>query len=580
METNEIYFSTQWKNMLGYADNEIENKLEEWEKRVHLDDVTAVHAEINKHLEGLTPFYSSEHRLLCKDGTYKWVLDRGKVMQFDNEGKPLRFIGTHKDISDRKEKELQLAYERFLLDSLMDFTPESIFFKDLDSKFIRANKTAAINLGCKEVSEIIGKSDFDFYDKELAEECFQTEQEIIRTGIPYHAEEYRQSKNGPKNWGITRKMPLLDPEGKIVGTFGMSVNINEIKKAGDALRESEEYTKSILQAIPDLIFIMDSDAAFLDYRTSSDEMLAFPKEFFLQKSVLEVFPNKLGVKFRDAIKTVIETQQKLTIEYDLDANNIYGNYECYLYPFSNQRVIAIVHNVTIQKQNEEELRISRNQLKNFAAHLQDVREEERVLLAREIHDDLGQILVALKIDIGIFKQQVLKNINETALADVQVQIDKIYNLVDKTIKTTRKIMTGLRPEVLELVGFQESVRLYIEEFKDRYKLTCKCHCPENEVSVDPEKSIALFRILQEALTNIAKHANATEIEVSLEVVDNQLNMRIADNGVGLDQNKEARQDSYGLIGMKERVYLLDGKLSITSAPGEGTVVFVEMPYQN
>ncbi|HET7734228.1 MAG TPA: ATP-binding protein, partial [Paludibacter sp.] len=159
------------------------------------------------------------------------------------------------------------------------------------------------------------------------------------------------------------------------------------------------------------------------------------------------------------------------------------------------------------------------------------------------------------------------------------RFEQMYSLVDKTIKTTRKIMTGLRPDVLELVGFQEAARMFTAEFTERYQIQCSFTSPTPEVKVDSQRSIALFRILQEALTNIAKHANATEVEVVVSIVDDKFIMKIADNGVGLDERKQIRQDSYGLIGMKERVYLLEGKLTVSGKPGVGTTVFVEMPYE-
>ncbi len=108
-KTNEVFFSKQWKRMLGYEDHEIENKLEEWEKRVFPEDKEMTYEILNRHIRGETPVYISEHRMLCKDGTYKWILDRGKIMSFDYDGKPLRFIGTHTDISERKETQENIS---------------------------------------------------------------------------------------------------------------------------------------------------------------------------------------------------------------------------------------------------------------------------------------------------------------------------------------------------------------------------------------------------------------------------------------------------------------------------------------
>ena len=575
--TNEVYFSTQWKNMLGFEDNEIENNFNEWEKRVHPDDLISVHELLEKHIQGITPIYSSEHRLMCKDGTYKWILDSGKIMQRDIDGKPQRFICTNKDISDRKEKEIMLENERFLVNSLMNFTPESIFFKDLNSKFIRVNEASARSMGCNEVSEVVGKSDFDFYDNEYALKTYNDEQEIIRTGTPYHAEEAGHTIDGRQTWGITNKMPLRNSSGEIVGTFGLSINISQRKQAELALLESERYTNSILQAIPDLIFILDSNGVFIDFKTGNLQDLALPKERFVNRNLFEVMPEPVACLLKEKIDAVLMGQPRSSVEYYIETPGGNNDFECFIFPFGKDKVIAVVRNITARKHIEAELKSSQEQLKSFAAHLQNIREEERVSLAREIHDELGQILIALKIDLGIFKQRIFKAVKDVEVEDIRLKFDQIYSLVDKTIKTTRKIMTGLRPEVLEMVGLQEAVRLATLEFSERYRIKCNFSSPVSEIELGSQQSIALFRILQEALNNIVKHAKATEVDVLISIVDGKFIMKIADNGIGLDETKQLRNDSYGLLGMKERVYLLDGKLTVTGISGKGTTILIEMP---
>lgn len=577
--TNEIYFSKQWKSMLGYEDHEVENNLKAWKRLVHSGDEVRLNELIEKFLSGETPLFQVEQRLLCKDGTYKWILARGKVMTRDDDGKAIRCIGTHKDISVSKQRELTLAYERYLLDSLMNFAPERIYFKDLESRFVRVNKATALGMGCHDVSEVVGKTDFDFFDLESATKAYNAEQEIIRTGNSFYGEESSILNNGVKTWGISNKMPLLNPEGVVVGTFGLSIDITERKRTEEALRESEHYTNSILQAIPDLIFILDANGVYLDFKTGNIEDLALPKEKFINKNVCEVLPQSVANLIKTNIDRVLETQLTTSVEYQIETSGTNNDFECFILPFGQNRVIAMVRNISKRKHVEEELKNSQLQLKNFAAHLQNIREEERVSLAREIHDELGQILIALKIDLGIFKQVTFKVVNEVNKEDVSDRFDQIYSLVDKTIKTTRKIMTGLRPEVLDIVGFHEAARLATLEFSERYLIYCNFSSTISEIELDSQHSIALFRILQEALTNIAKHAKATEVDISVDIIENKFVMKISDNGVGLDKNKQIRQDSYGLLGMKERVYLLDGKLTITGRPGKGTTLLVEMPYK-
>ena len=243
--------------------------------------------------------------------------------------------------------------------------------------------------------------------------------------------------------------------------------------------------------------------------------------------------------------------------------------------------IIIQHDdITDRKIAEEALRNSQDQLKKFAAHLQNVREEERVLLAREIHDELGQILIAIKIDMGMLKQNVIKGISKEHAEEVLSKFDVLFSLVDNTIKTARKIMTDLRPEVLDLLGFIETIKQHLNAFQERYKITCHFENTKTNIELDSQQSVALFRIIQEALNNVAKHSKATELRVILEQKNNQLSLEIVDNGIGFDENQKKNSDSYGLIGMKERVFLLDGELTITGKKDHGTSVKVVMPYLN
>ena len=250
--------------------------------------------------------------------------------------------------------------------------------------------------------------------------------------------------------------------------------------------------------------------------------------------------------------------------------------------FDNEKQIthflAIKEDISDQKKSEKALSDSQEQLRKFASHLQNVREEEKVALAREIHDELGQILVALKIETGMLKLKVLNaNANKNS-EEILPKFDKIVDLIDSTIKTARRIMSGLRPELLEIHGFVGASKEYIMNFETRNNLNCKFESNIPNLEMTKQQSLAFFRILQEATNNIVKHAKATEVEIQLKVENNKLIMEIIDNGVGFDKNSPKRKDAYGMIGMNERVILLNGKMDINSKVGKGTTIRVEVPY--
>jgi len=236
--------------------------------------------------------------------------------------------------------------------------------------------------------------------------------------------------------------------------------------------------------------------------------------------------------------------------------------------------------ITERRLAEEALNNSQQELRKFASHLQNVREEEKLVLAREIHDDLGQILVALKIDLGMFKKKISRGNENINSEEILSKFDDLSNLVDNTIKSARRIMNGLRPELIELLGFEAACKSYLHDFEETHQISSQFKSTIMNLNIDLEQSVALFRILQEALTNVAKHAKAKVVKVQLSNQTNKLIMEIIDNGVGFDENNKGRQDSYGMIGMKERVFLLEGELNITSKVGKGTSIRVEIPYIN
>lgn len=230
-----------------------------------------------------------------------------------------------------------------------------------------------------------------------------------------------------------------------------------------------------------------------------------------------------------------------------------------------------------RKKTEEALIETQEKLKKFAAHLQSVREEERISLAREIHDELGQILVAIKIELGVLIQRVMNEEDENLRNDCLLRLNRLSGLVNDTINSSRRIMTDLRPAMLDFLGFIEAGRQHVMKFGERYQIECDFINDLSDVKIDMQQSVALFRILQESLNNIAKHARASEVSVHIGSDNKAMFLEISDNGQGFDMSQMRRMDSYGVLGMMERALLLEGTFNISSSPGEGTLVRVEMP---
>ncbi|HXM20127.1 MAG TPA: PAS domain-containing sensor histidine kinase [Terriglobales bacterium] len=237
---------------------------------------------------------------------------------------------------------------------------------------------------------------------------------------------------------------------------------------------------------------------------------------------------------------------------------------------STRAVCLIASDLSEMKRAEQELRASSEQLRNLAAHLLSVREEERARISREVHDELGQSLTAVKMDLAWLAGRLPRR-NGPMLK----RIRSTRQLADSIIQSIRRISTELRPAVLDL-GLAAAVEWQVQEFQARSGIQCKLRLLTREV-VASNASTAMFRIFQETLTNVARHAKATRAEVVLQKQRDRLVLLIRDNGRGFDQADPSLSKSLGLLGMRERAAILGGRVNISSAPGKGTTVAAWIP---
>lgn len=235
------------------------------------------------------------------------------------------------------------------------------------------------------------------------------------------------------------------------------------------------------------------------------------------------------------------------------------------------RALGTTQDITELKQHEEALLKSRQSLRELAAHHEKVREAERTDIAREIHDELGQYLTALRMDAAMIRIRFGEGNPELAPL-----VASMMHTIDTTIGVVRNLATSLRPGALDM-GLVSAAEWLLAGFQERTRIPCQLQVLPGEVVLDDERSTAAFRILQESLTNIARYAEATKVCVRIEQTDNILTMEIRDNGAGFDPAEVGRRKTFGLMGIRERVLQFGGESRIDSALGSGTTVHIWMP---
>ncbi len=241
------------------------------------------------------------------------------------------------------------------------------------------------------------------------------------------------------------------------------------------------------------------------------------------------------------------------------------------FPDSGPLRLVIKHeNITARKLAEQDQLASALRLKRLAAHLETVREEQSATIAREVHDELGGTLTMVKLGLATYTARLPDS------ATQKESLNQILDQVDAALQTVKRISSDLRPATLDTLGLVATIRWYAAQFTQMTGLATELHLPEF-VRLSRQRSMATFRIIQEALTNVAKHAEASKVSISMQKSRSKLTVKINDNGIGMTNNWQLKKDSFGLIGMRERAQYLDGLLSIIATPDKGTTLFLKIP---
>ena len=248
-------------------------------------------------------------------------------------------------------------------------------------------------------------------------------------------------------------------------------------------------------------------------------------------------------------------------------------------PFRNTggELVGIVEDfkdISERRGSEQELRESHERLRDLATHLQVVREEERSRIAREIHDELGQALTALKMDVHWLSHRC-----PTEEQEIKKKLGAMSIVIDNTVRAVKRISSELRPILLDDFGLSAAIEWHAEEFSERTGIECRIVSDPEEIVLDQACSIAIFRVFQESLTNIARHADASEVNVSLKKNSTNFKMVIRDNGKGIKSHDITDPRSFGLTGMRERVHYLKGEINIYGSESQGTTVEISLPIE-
>ena len=519
--------------------------------------------------------------------------------------------------TERRSTEEAIDRLRHQNELILNAAGEGIYGLDLDGKITFVNPAAARMIEWR-VEELIGKTMHDIlhYSKPDGSPYPREECPIyaaFRDGTVYHVtDEVFWRKDGmcfPVEYIST---PIRDDQGEVIGAVVTFKDITEQRQAEEKLRLQAQLLDSVRESVvaTDLeghVVYWGKGAEAL-YGYPADEVIGKPITFIVESREEDEERRRIDVvrtrglwsgqywqRRKDGSKFWADTVISLvtdekgqpcgSIGIDRDITERKRAEEALRRAYEmlelgvRERTAELSEAIGILEEQiderhraEEELRSSQEQLRALSVRSLSVQEEERGRIAREIHDELGQALTALKIDLAWVAQRLAPNQER-----LKKKTDRMTHLVDTTVQAVRRISTELRPRVLDHLGLVAALEWQVQEFQNRTGIACMFTKNPEEITVHVEGATTVFRICQEALTNVGRHANATRIDLSLTKVGQDLVLEVRDNGMGITKEAVADPKSLGLIGMRERVLPMGGDVTIKGVRGKGTAVTVRIP---
>jgi len=562
------------ESMYGYKASEV----------IDQSETDFLHSILNK--EVLTEIISQvcrsghwqgESRQQRKDGSYINVLSSLTPIH-QNNGELTGFVSINQDISSQKlyEKQLKQFNKELSLkviektneirQNLERMTDGFIAF-DKDWRFTMLNEQSEQMLGMKSV-DLLGKIIWDVFPGVEKHPLFKADIDAMESQKHMEVEEYFEPLS---RWFFKSIYPSTD------GVTIILKDRTDVRNAEIRQANSERKYKLLFRNNPlPMWMVMWPSTKILDVNDAAIKRYGYTREEFLTMGTIDLLTPSDRDRLLRCVDKPIENVRNpgvwkhtkkdgSLIDVEIINNEIVLD--------DHVALLVLANDVTEKIIAEEALIDSNNQLRKLSTHLEKIREEERTFIAREIHDELGQQLTGLKMDIS----WLTKKMQQTD-PELKFKAQEMLHLIDNTVKTVRRIATELRPGILDDLGLIAALQWQSQEFSKRTGIQCQFNTDLHDQHYDQNLATGIFRIFQESLTNVARHASAGKVSTSLSLSENELVLIVEDNGIGFKEIESQQPHGLGLLGMRERAHSLKGALIISSEPGVGTKVKLTTPF--
>lgn len=540
----------------------------EWVLPVHPEDKPIVQQRFKKLLTGVED--TSEYRVIINDSEIRYFSDHTLPVKDPIDGKVIQLYGVMQDITARRKVEEKL----YLMQHAIDSSSNGIVITglaDTDYAIIYANE-AFLRITGYAMQELLGHNCRIMQNGDGDQAGVTELRAALQSNRDAHAILRNYRKDGSLFWNEIYISPIRDQQDRITHYVGVLNDVTHRIEMEYALGKSEARMRSVFNNVSDGIIINDEYGIIEKLNPSAEKLFGYPADELIGHSINKLMPESdrsrhdsyLTNYLSSGKAKIIDTRREVSglkkdgaifpmelgvSEFDVDHRHFF---------------IGTVHDITERKKAEEALR-------DLSSHLEKAREDERTRIAREIHDELGSLLTALKMDLSWLNKQI-----PAGLSLCHEKIEVMSRHMDDAIGSVRKIIADLRPTILDHLGLLAAIDWKLDEFREQNGIQCVLTVSGNNIVMDENRDIAVFRIMQEALTNIALHSRASKVTLDVETGANCLMMKITDNGCGMTKAQMRKPGKYGILGMHERARHFGGEVTIVSHPGEGTTLVLNM----
>ena len=466
--------------------------------------------------------------------------------------------------------------------AILELAP--VLVRDLESRIVLWTRGAELLYGFSK-AEALGCVSHELFQTEFAEGRAHVDERLRSVG-QWEGELVHCKRDGERLVVASRQIVYCDSTGRPVRILEVNADITERKRAEQGLRESQVRFERIIESATDAIISIDEAQRVVLFNAAAERMFGCAAVEALGRPLDRFIPERLRAAHRAHVRAFGATgvtSRAMGKLGHLTALRADGGEFPIEASISQTEVGAaklftvILRDTTERKEAEEALSRSEGQLRALAARLLRAREEEAIRIARELHDQLGRCLTTLKLDLGWIEHGLTGGVAGESARALLEKAQRMSQALDETVYTVRRISAELRPGVLDDLGLAAAIEWQARDFQARSGVTCVVKVPEEDLQLGREQATALFRIFQESLTNVARHAQATKVWVHLGEEAGAVVLEVEDDGVGISLAQLAERHSLGLLGMRERAEAFGGEVELAGAPGQGTTVVVRMP---